>query len=502
MCHHLPYLVPPERLLSEHSTEGLWMPWHGFDAKAAIEKMIIRTDFDMVSVFLQVLWTLLTISHRLNVYSTDLHAYNILIETAPFNGYYAITFNTTRPTKGNRSGASHVTTLRTRLKVTLVDWALVSQASMMLPLQAELKTLLGVQERAPSQWSRSRSRSTSNLNRSLDEDTEQSNVSHFLLMNSAWKELCAAYPMESSEIPINTTLGKRKVKLNQLLVALPGQGAQIWFGAASALDGTNDGYQRVSVESNFTERDAENILLNDFSLKAFEQREFLQWYSDPTANIPDLQLPLSSSPPETSLPLPNKKKRGRPCLEAAPQSSTERTRRWRARQAKSSSSSNNKRPKLREADISATIRHTLEKESFIEFPYDSPLIKVLPSKLHVKDAGLGVFAATHIKKGDTITYYEGISITGVDLLPKKGDFTHTHLISLTKGTNSTILDGIRFPQLGKGVASLVNSCRGTDKNANVCLEVYEVAKLPKGRMLVALRDIESDEELLADYEPL
>lgn len=130
---------------------------------------------------------------------------------------------------------------------------------------------------------------------------------------------------------------------------------------------------------------------------------------------------------------------------------------------------------------------------------DAAGIGVRPSNLPVPFAGLGVFALEAIPQGRTITWYDGPRVTAEVPMP---GFCKTHLHSTHLGSAPVALDGLRYPILSRGVASLINSVKGKKlyTHPNVKLDVIS-AKLRLSYIIRVrtLANIAPGEELFAGY---
>lgn len=121
---------------------------------------------------------------------------------------------------------------------------------------------------------------------------------------------------------------------------------------------------------------------------------------------------------------------------------------------------------------------------------DSELVYVAKSAI----GGLGVFAKRLIPKGTRITTYEGRWFQTSFPIREKTQLD-SHVLSLS---SMDALDGIRYPEAGKGVASLVNSSRNTGIKPNgLFILINEVLK--KTAYIRATKDIQPDTEILVNY---
>lgn len=109
--------------------------------------------------------------------------------------------------------------------------------------------------------------------------------------------------------------------------------------------------------------------------------------------------------------------------------------------------------------------------------------------------GIGVFAKKFIPAGTRITNYEGEWIQPTFGEGRHKGIMHTHVLSLSA---MDALDGIRYPEAGRGVGSLINSSLGTGIKPNArFITINRVTK--KGAYARATRDIQPDEEILIQY---
>ena len=104
--------------------------------------------------------------------------------------------------------------------------------------------------------------------------------------------------------------------------------------------------------------------------------------------------------------------------------------------------------------------------------------------------GLGVFAKRRIKKGEMITEYEGRECMREEI-EKMADWEKTHVRVIAYRRSYT--DGLRLPEPGRGVGSLINS--GRNDNAK-----FKKKRNKEKIVIEATRDIGIDEEILIDYK--
>lgn len=130
---------------------------------------------------------------------------------------------------------------------------------------------------------------------------------------------------------------------------------------------------------------------------------------------------------------------------------------------------------------------------------DSSCVGIRPSNLPVPFAGLGVFALEPLEQGRTITWYDGPRVTAEVPMPQN---CKTHLHSTHLGSAPIALDGLRYPLLSRGTASLINSVKGKKlyTHPNVKLDVIS-SKLRLSYIIRVrtLANIAPGEELFAGY---
>lgn len=138
---------------------------------------------------------------------------------------------------------------------------------------------------------------------------------------------------------------------------------------------------------------------------------------------------------------------------------------------------------------------------------DSAILGVRPSNLPVPFAGLGVFALSHIPLGSIVTWYDGPVVSVEKPIPF---VCQTHLHSTHLGSAASAIDGLRFPILSRGIASLINSVRdvsdastgrrGAYTSPNVKLELVPTkSRLSFVIRVRALCSILPGQELFASY---
>lgn len=108
--------------------------------------------------------------------------------------------------------------------------------------------------------------------------------------------------------------------------------------------------------------------------------------------------------------------------------------------------------------------------------------------------GLGVFARVRIRKGSYITRYDGCLLSR-EIADALKPWQKTHLRS--RDRLADCLDGMRLPCPLHGVASFINSSRGSSCRSNA---IFKRSKDDLTIYAKALRDIEPNEEIMIDYE--
>jgi hypothetical protein len=348
------------------------------------------------------------------------------------------------------------------------------------------------------------------MKRSGEADNIATLVYHQSLMRKIWRAICEVNVPMTSQCTVMDQLRGKETKIMNLPDITVCRGTAVWFEVANMLK-TEFLDEYISVESTF-QKDFSDLeeQLADRPLMCYSQREYLQWVS------PEVKKKRRGRPPiyTRALTAAERQKRHyyrRKSLggEEAEAESSAPVERDQADEMMEAGEGPSRKKKLKRTDVDAQesdVQHQLAylplvypRSTSTYVPTDTSLAIVKPSSIC---NGLGVYAAVAISKGTTITSYTGITTMFGDREDKLRDWQKTHLKSLSKGTNAVVLDGIRYPQGGQGVLSLVNSYRGTGRRANVRLKSVP-SPLPNPFVhLVADRDIEPDEELLADYNVL
>ncbi|RYH14228.1 hypothetical protein EON65_33940 [archaeon] len=483
---------------------GFAMQWHGIDIKQALDRDLISSFADFASVFLQLHWTLSTVADLLNVCNTDIHTANCVVELAPFNGLFEYYFSL------KLKGQEHVVRLRSRLRLTIVDWGLAYTSNFTAGLHPSIKNIMAPTQDQQSRFERSNSRSE--LKSSASSSQKSSVTSDALPRTNAFPRIADTWT------DITALAATLRLKESAIVDGRVGNiyslNVNTWINATTALSFDSNG-ESIVILSTFDE----NIRSDRFSraaigFQSFEPREYVGWVSKQSATLSgtssnpstnnDMGMVTSTSPyflrkrsRRETLPSPasssasqseptTKQKRGRPLKNGTtPQSSGERYRSYFK--------------KKKEAESACAEMHHVYLDyvpTYINIILDSELIIVKPSPI----GGLGVFAAAKIAAKTDITDYYGVSSEVSNVVPERGNWRHTHMVTFNKGSNALTTDGIRYPMVGRGVASLINSVHGTDKKANVVLSRTD--SVPTKITAVAINDIEKDEELLADYVPL
>lgn len=109
-------------------------------------------------------------------------------------------------------------------------------------------------------------------------------------------------------------------------------------------------------------------------------------------------------------------------------------------------------------------------------------------------AGLGVFAAKKIPKGEVVTEYAGCIVPKNPDFPDDGIFTTPHFKSIAGG-GIHVIHGLQRPICWCGVGSLLNS--SSTPNCGW----YRERERNKDRIyIISLAEIKEDTELLLDYD--
>jgi SET domain-containing protein len=128
-------------------------------------------------------------------------------------------------------------------------------------------------------------------------------------------------------------------------------------------------------------------------------------------------------------------------------------------------------------------------------------LQIKPSQLNGDDirenvvVGNGIFAMKQFKKGDVLTCYTGWIISAQDAKRLKLFHAHSHILKRNTMTDNilgveTIEELSQFPVEDRGFGSFINH----SKNPNVKYE-----NIDNQMLIIALRDIEKDEELFSSY---
>lgn len=388
-------------------------------------------EFDLVSLYIQLQWTILSLAHQIKILPRQ---FVWAIEEAPFGGYFRFNFVLDRATlDGTRR---YRVELKTRLRLVLAD---LFGTKVVRPIGDKTDSI-------PTDKELSQKRITRG-NRAhampLEQTKARNDVREAIVLG--WKALCDTLPEEVLQLTVMVERGQSvdEVSVQELKPTNRERGVYSFLSACDSLSKLNQcGAQYLSlidtpskndkVQGGFSQQDMEVLRQGEVSLCQFLQREYLQW--DQGDLIPP----------------------------SAP----------------------------------ASLDHHIEQLHISSrIPLDLPFAYVQPSKLPIVGAGLGLFAALPIPVGQDITEYEGVRCVSSTERPIKGEFAHTHIIALGFGTGCATIDGLRFPRLGKGAASLANSCY----NGNKDIKNTELVKRRGKAYLVATRDIKVGEELIADY---
>lgn len=524
VCYHLPFIVgtianqkedrptSPDakrqslRLSPSKSKHGapfrpsIAMPWAGNDLRTATSITSVQTTMDVVSLLLQLVWTLQTVADRFEVINSDLHDANVLIQHAPFGGHFVHRFALSSERRGQM-----VVTLRTRITVTFLDWVNVDLCSLgqsPTKMPKRLADVVVTKRRASS--------SSSGISRGSPEERQRANLTSSAssnssveslgvltvtqLLNKTWRLLCSSPTMKeiinrSPKFEVNGRL----LRLDELLNVSSWAGANLWRELSKVLDGTSLGQEFCSISSDW--EDVEELSDFTVSFTNFEQREYLQWVSseDTVSKLDQQPVPKAEAEEAGGEDAPVTKKRGRSSRNLGSNTSTPDS-----SQATVEYESPTKKTKLEEEppidEVKVPVNLALV-HSKIDVPHDSAFVDVRPSQVEEPGAGLGVFARVAIERGTVITEYQGrlASRTPLD----GPSWKHSHKFDLSSGNDNVEIDGIRYPLYGAGVASLVNS----SKTPNARFQRVSPSDFNKIR-LVANRKIFPDEEILVNYRTL
>lgn len=504
------------------------MEWHGLDIVAACQNNLIQTEFDMCSIYLQFIWVFLTVGDRLNISNPDIHAGNLWVKSAPRGGHFLMTFQL-------RHGETlHQVSLRTRLMLTVGDWGIYQQSSYSAPAHSELQDFFR-KERTIRSISRTNSKgsSLSSSSPSLSRHKRSSEPWHPLI--SARNTFCNPVELYSAWSQIAQQIygfaPPFRREFSSIFTRTAPAVLQFVLTSKSFAQAHNSEYMHLDFE--FDEATSEVIESHPIGFNSFEQREYVEWVSneklrpqqmESMATVPTLvesPQPLPLSPriqpkrsakdkmipqPIQSLPVAGRRGRGRPPKNGiAPMSRKERNAMRSQKRAAENLEMMQRIAAQREKHMLKNRReaHGGDLEP-IGIPLDTTLVVVKPSFLSIEgqmtNVGLGVFATQKIPAGTAVTSYCGT--WRLEDYPTTLSKKHTHLLSLGASRNpSDVLDGLRYPRAGCGVASLINSCKGTTSTANVKFQKQNEVNR-KSAVAISLRDIEAGEELLDDYEPV
>lgn len=528
VCYHLPFIVgtiasrkedrptSPDvkrqsaRLSPSKSKHGapfrpsIAMPWAGNDLRTATSITSVQTTMDVVSLLMQLVWTLQTVADRFEVINSDLHDANVLIQHAPFGGHFVHRFALSSERRGQM-----VVTLRTRITVTFLDWVNVDLCTLGQSPSKMPKRLADVvvsKRRASSSSSRisrgsPEERQRANLTSSASSNSSVESLGVLTitqLLNKTWRLLCSSPTMKeiinrSPKFEVNGRL----LRLDELLNVSSWAGANLWRELSKVLDGTSLGEEFCAISSDWD--DVEELSDFTVSFTNFEQREYLQWVSaddsvskvdqDPQSSKQELAVEEEAGGEEVLVV----KKRTRSSRNLGSNSSTPNS-----SQSTVEYESPTKKPKLEEVkqlDVGKAPVNLALVHSKIDVPHDSAFVDVRPSQVEESGAGLGVFARTIIDRGTVITEYHGRLASRS---PHDGpSWKHSHKYDLSSGNDNVELDGIRYPLYGAGVASLINS----SKTPNARMQLIGPSDFNKVRV-VANRKIFPDEEILVNYTTL
>jgi len=408
---------------------GLLLGFHGIDVASYLRNYVDVSTFDGVSMLLQAFWTVMVTSDAFGVTHTDLHTKNILLERAPFSGWFDFEFVVT-----DDCGKHCRANLRSRFRLTVVDWGNASFDVSINVLPNDLVKLLSP-------------RTTKSSTRS----------------NSEGGRISSCSSVSAKMISFTSYLAELNTfnDIKQLLKLSTAPGLAGW--------------QTILREAAQQSCNKDLLVLDDCdqikticSVSENPYFELIGW----SPFVPEL-LPYIG--------------RGRPRLPAhAVKSPAERSRAYRARKKSSEAQEIQvaKEP-VKQADLPLNIH----KEP-MRMLLTGEKVVVQPSPL----GGLGVFAKAPISSGEIVTDYCGSVIT----LPGLEGYPETHMREWNRGMSC--IDGLRYPLPGQGVASLINSSRGTELVRNVDWKKQYVAKLISKISVIATVDIATGTELLLDYD--
>lgn len=456
---------------------------------------------DVASILLQLLWTKQVVGDVLGIVHSDLHHSNIAIRVAPFGGYYSFRFQVRGST-----GDVMTVTLKTHLKLTIIDWAifkLCKSYGSATPLDRRLLYAMVGKEAPLDKGSETDSRAL-----------ESSTFSHFRAdVNQALFVDTWPYLLQNTGIgsiargmhPIRC--GERSLRIENLS-SLSWRGIALWSNLCAHFDGLRHQGEFVSVEPFATAPDP-MIPLNCFDLKEFE--EWAPALSDLISSTLPLPSPLSSQLPSScagASPITTTVAPSSTPLSASSSSSmrpsTHRRAQNRDRLSKSRRYNDldddmKRRPMWEEfPKPSLDLVPTSPSADNLYILHDSSLIEVRP----LPTGRLGVFAKCAIPSDAIITCFPEVH-PNISL-----NAQNTTIITPTPETLTSneeqFFDSLRFPCFGSGVASLSTSS-SSEETSNTYVDLLSLSKSYNEGLTLVLkskREIAPGEELITFSQPI
>lgn len=505
ICFHVPHVLQNIDIPSSNSLE-ISLAFHGRSFKTALETRIVQTGFDFVSIFLQISWLIFSLYETTpeDLRSTiSFKNVQFSVQLAPCNGYFL--FKYILPTSETES---KVLSLTTRIKVTITALPNFSPNFMFSTSLNEMdsysKGLLALNEMhaVDNQFHLRAKRTRSVLKRRERRINEYCILDVIFQPNGIWEQVSKDFPPDAYVFKFEN--GKDgKMSISDFFSAYTPASEQRRSGRESWLDIRNM-FSRVhsadtrqfiliqTIHQSPPKIDGQDPLLP-------QQRE--QWVSEMEAPRFDSKPLIASGEegscyqrvPDGQIAFEDVEEHPISAIEAhlaplnAPRDDLH---------VKNDAGASNLPFALPGDSASVYIA-----PSTIFDPCTS--IKNSPEGLFTGGAGLGIFASKLIPARTLITCYTGNTVSVGFVDRTKGNFFNTHLLTASYAM-STQIDGLRYPQPGKGVASLVNSTVGIDgkkmRSHNACFDdVQSENGLDSKKVIRAVRDIQPGEEILISY---
>lgn len=529
ICFHVPYVIDHiER--PDSSPLEIALAFHGRNFETALNTRILRSGFDFISIFLQLSWFIYCLydtTPEAQFHALDFTSMRFSVQLAPCDGFFL--FKYILPIS---STESKVLSLTTRVKVTItalpkfgtsffspVDLSDIpskppSPSSSSLSATPPIE--MSANDRPPVSKAK---RTRSGVSRREARADTFCVLDEMFRVDGFWKDVVMSnMPATHSVFKLKNGKVEKMLIFDFFLAFTPAptsrrSGRESWLDIREMMAGTHCADKRQYVIIQTINQSPPTIDGQDPLL--LQQRE--QWVSEVEAPVFDLKGSNESS--EEDEILIQSKSRSKRATHG-------HTNTNRVQEHPTSAIEAHLAPLNAPTDQSS---EQGEKQVFFKpnlpfpIPCDTTSIYIAPSSisdicspvetseeesvslagLFTGGIGLGIYAAKFIPARTILTCYTGHIVSRGFVDRTKGNFFNTHLITASYSM-STQYDGLRYPQPGQGVASLINSTIGVNgkkmRGHNACFDdIKGDSSLKRRKVIRTIHDIQPGEEILISY---